>query len=402
MTEAKRPIDRVSRNTARARLERLLYLAVGIAGIVYGLLLYPGKAGIAGQSPQLETTYAWFLVIVSVVFPILLGALTWALPREWMRTIAGGTCITFLVAMAMFPFALLGEHLADDQVPWIQGIHGLHAMIAAIVWQNRWVWLYAIAQGPIIGWVQFLVRPDSERAAFLDAVGSSEFAVILMGAAIAVVRAADRQDRASERAREQAARGAATRTREREETRINAMVHDDIMSVLLTASRENPPATLPMMARSALHSIATLDRSNAIAREYTPDEIYAALRDVVAAVAPDAHFTREVWADATVPADVVSALSDALGEALRNSARHAGAASDGVRREVTLDIEAGAVTVAVRDNGRGFNPRNVAQRRLGIRLSIMDRMALVPGGRGEVRSRPGVGTVVILTWVRPK
>ena len=402
MTEAESPIDRVSRHTARARLERLLFLAVGVAGLVYGLLLYPGSGGIKGQSPQLEPTYAWFLVIVSLVLPVMLGVLVWVLPRQWMRAIAGTTCLVFAVAMVLFPFALTGDYLADDQVPWFQGIHALHAMIAAIVWQGRFVWIYAIAQGPIIGWVQLMVREDSQRAAFLDAIGSTEFAVILMGAAVAVVGAADRQDRASERARAQAARGAATRTREREETRINAMVHDDIMSVLLTASRENPPASLADQARVALQSIATLDDRDAASREYDADEFYGTLRDIVLGLAPDAKLSRETWADTTIPADVVSAVSDALGEALRNSIRHADPAGEGIEREVTVDIEAHAVTVAVRDTGKGFNPRAVASRRLGIRLSIVDRMALVPGGRGEVRSRPGAGAVVILTWVRPR
>jgi two-component sensor histidine kinase len=402
VTHADSPIDRVSRHTARARLERLLFLAVGVAGVVYGALLYPGKGGISGQSPQLEPTYAWLLVFVALVMPVLLGVLVWVLPRQWMRAIAGTTCVVFAGAMVLFPFALTGDYLQDDQVPWFQGIHALHAMIAAIVWQGRFVWIYAIAQGPIIGWVQLMVREDSQRAAFLDALGSTEFAVILMGAAVAVVGAADRQDRASERARAQAARGAATRTREREETRINAMVHDDIMSVLLTASRENPPASLAAQATVALKSIATLDDHDATAREYDADEFYGALRDVVLGIAPDAKLSRETWAPATIPAEVVSALSDALGEALRNSIRHADPTGEGIEREVTVDIEADAVTVAMRDTGKGFNPRAVASRRLGIRLSIVDRMALVPGGRGEVRSRPGAGAVVILTWVRPR
>jgi two-component sensor histidine kinase len=400
--DADAPIDRVSRHTARARLERLLFLAVAVAGVVYGALLFPGPGGIQAQAPQLEPLYAWFLVFVAILMPVVLGALTWILPRQWMRAIAGATCLVFAGAMVLFPFALTGDYLANDQVPWFQGIHALHAMIAAIVWQGRFVWVYAIVQGPIIGWVQLMVRPDSGRAAFLDAVGSTEFAVILMGAAVAVVGAADRQDRASERARAQAARGAATRTREREETRINAMVHDDIMSVLLTASRENPPASLADQARVALHSIATLDDRDAASREYDADEFFGTVQDIVLGIAPDAALSRETWAQAMIPAEVVSAMSDALGEALRNSVRHADPGNEGVAREVTVDIEADAVTVAVRDTGKGFNPRAVAQRRLGIRLSIVDRMALVPGGRGEVRSRPGSGTVVILTWVRPR
>ena len=73
MTDADAAIDRVSRKTARARLERLLFLAVGVAGVVYGALLFPGRSGISGQSPQLIPSYADFLVFVAVVMPILLS-----------------------------------------------------------------------------------------------------------------------------------------------------------------------------------------------------------------------------------------------------------------------------------------------------------------------------------------
>lgn len=401
MTHSDVPLDRVSKNTARARLERVFWIAIGTAGVVYGILLYPGTAGIQGQSPQLMSWFAIFLVVVAVVMPILLGIFTWFVPRETMRAIAGGTVIVFLASMALFPYAMLDEHLLDHQVPWFQGIHALHAMIAGVVWQNRLVWIYAIAQGPIIGWAQLMVRPDSGRASLLDAVGSTEFAVILLAATIAVMKAADRQDRASELARQQASRGAATRTREREETRINAMVHDDIMSVLLTASRENPPATLPDQARVALASIATLEVHDAAAREYDEEEFLSAVQEVVYALSPETEVERDQVVPSNVPADVVSAITDALAEALRNSIRHASANGTPVQRAVTAAVEPEGVTVAVSDNGRGFNPRQVASRRLGIRLSIVDRMELVDGGRATVQSRPGGGTSIVLSWVRP-
>lgn len=401
MTRDRPRIDRHSRDTARARLERILYLSVGIAGIVYGLLLFPGNAGIAGQTPQLEPWYAWFLIFVTIVAPVLLGIFTWFLPREAVRHIAGAVAIVFLGAMALFPLALQGDYLLDDQVPWYQGVHALHAMIAAIAWQNRIVWIYGLLQGPVIGLSQYLVRPDSFKPAFLDAVGSSEFALILMGATIAVVYAADRQDRSSQRAREAAARGAATRTREREESRINAMVHDDIMSVLLTASRENPPASLADQARVALASIETLEAHDATSREYDAEEFFGAIQEVVYGLTPDATYLRESHGDSQIPAEVVSAMADALAEALRNSVRHASVAGEQVRRDVVASVAPDAVSVVVVDQGKGFNPRQVASRRLGIRLSIVERMKLVPGGGAEVRSRPGAGTTIVLTWVRP-
>ena len=102
-----------------------------------------------------------------------------------------------------------------------------------------------------------------------------------------------------------------------------------------------------------------------------------------------------------IPAVVVTALSDALAEALRNSVRHAGLDGADVPRRVEIDAHERGIEVVMRDEGKGFNTRAVASRRLGIRLSILERMSMVPGGSAEVESRPGDGTRVALAWERP-
>ena len=235
-------------------------------------MLFPGAGGIEGQTPQLEVWYAYALLIIAIVLPFVLGIVAWIAPRPFVTRFAGTIAILFLVAMVVFPWGLSTPTLADNEVPWYQGIHALHGMIAAIVWRRKAIWFYGITQGIVIGVVQNDVRENAAKAAFLDGVGSFVFIVILMAATVAVIGAADRLDVASAQARAQAAKTAASSTREREETRINAMVHDDIMSVLLTASRDKPPETLRDQARVALASIDALETHDATAREYTVKE----------------------------------------------------------------------------------------------------------------------------------
>jgi len=52
----------------------------------------------------------------------------------------------------------------------------------------------------------------------------------------------------------------------------------------------------------------------------------------------------------------------------------------------------------VKDDGRGFNPRRVGIDRLGIRLTIVQRMEELPGGSATISASPGRGTVVALDW----
>ncbi len=60
---------------------------------------------------------------------------------------------------------------------------------------------------------------------------------------------------------------------------------------------------------------------------------------------------------------------------------------------------AGDVLVQVRDAGAGFDAGRLDPSRLGVRRSIIERLADA-GGEASVRSVPGSGTVVSLRWPR--
>ncbi len=96
-----------------------------------------------------------------------------------------------------------------------------------------------------------------------------------------------------------------------------------------------------------------------------------------------------------LPRPVVTALADAVGEALTNVVRHAGTTAAQVRAQ---PVGAGVV-VDVLDGGRGFDPAAVPAHRRGVRESITGRMAAV-GGAARIETRPGDGVHVMLRWPR--
>jgi len=116
------------------------------------------------------------------------------------------------------------------------------------------------------------------------------------------------------------------------------------------------------------------------------------------------HLEAEDTAGAAVPAPVVRAISNAVREALSNVAAHAGTGEAWVTvRSMTLGGEAGApcrLLVVIRDRGAGFDPSRVDQARLGLRRSITERTAEC-GGQASIRSAPGQGTEVSLSWPAP-
>jgi len=115
-----------------------------------------------------------------------------------------------------------------------------------------------------------------------------------------------------------------------------------------------------------------------------------------------------------VPAPVGIAMAYAVREALVNVASHAGTGEAWVEvhpagagdspvpygAAVPPAAVPGSLRVTVRDAGAGFDPASVDQTRLGLRRSIVERLADV-GGRASVRSSPGAGTVVCLYWAPP-
>ncbi len=74
-------------------------------------------------------------------------------------------------------------------------------------------------------------------------------------------------------------------------------------------------------------------------------------------------------------------------EAVANVARHAGAR----RAEVAIELRAGQLVLSIRDDGRGFDPRQEVQ---GHGLRGMRHRAAEMGARLEVDTSPGEGTTI--------
>ena len=91
----------------------------------------------------------------------------------------------------------------------------------------------------------------------------------------------------------------------------------------------------------------------------------------------------------------LSALLAAAREATVNAAKWSGA---GVI-SLFAEVEAGEVSIVVRDRGKGFDPEAVPEDRKGLAESVHGRMAR-RGGTAIVTTAPGEGTKVTLKMPR--
>jgi signal transduction histidine kinase len=194
-----------------------------------------------------------------------------------------------------------------------------------------------------------------------------------------------------------------------ERRRVAADLHDgpvqDLagLSYALAAAAERAPEGTDPATVGALRDGAEAAREGirslrAAVVEINPGRLHdeglaAALGDLAAPLR-----ARGVAVDIDVPAGLVlpegaeQLLYRAAGEALRNVAAHAEAS----HVQVGVARDGGHARLSVRDDGRGFDAATRARRRdeghLG--LALVEDLAAHLGGRADVRSAPGEGTVV--------
>ncbi|MEO8528289.1 MAG: ATP-binding protein [Pseudolysinimonas sp.] len=180
-----------------------------------------------------------------------------------------------------------------------------------------------------------------------------------------------------------------------------AVVHDTLLNDLAVVM--NAPDRLGEAARQRLladlETLRGADWITAAAQTGAPAEGDSELRNEVARIATEfqwrglsMHLTGAPSVRYQLTAEVSDALLAAVRACLENVVRHSGATT----AELEVFAEAGSVTVMVTDRGCGFDLGSVAGDRLGLRASVVERMAAV-GGMAKIWSAPGEGTSVVIS-----
>jgi signal transduction histidine kinase len=212
---------------------------------------------------------------------------------------------------------------------------------------------------------------------------------------------ASKADSAAEQLIKSEANKAAADAVERERLRIGALIHDRVLTALIVAGKAKAPAEvsssreLAKLAISALH-----DESEPGAKTETSEtsetSVIGLFEDIRKQFAESGFEIDE--ADASLialPSNVAQAFLEATRQAVTNSMQHAG---PNVNRAIILRGSPKGFKIVVKDDGRGFRPSRVSRSRLGIRISIIERIESA-GGKAYIDSRPGGGCSIILTWV---
>jgi signal transduction histidine kinase len=382
--------------TGVAVLSRLGALAM----VALSILALARINGYADKPPAAVTYLAvagWSLVFLPLI------AVREPVPR---RALAADIAVT-AAAVAILPWTLHDEAFSTVAVPDFEPVGVSAAVTVALATASWW----ATAAGCLALAVAFTVAQFASPE-YVDVASTANiigWQVVTAACCCVFVRrlraVADAVDTATEQlvtARERlAARRSQADERIRhfhEQLRRHRALHDGPLR-LLTAiagpgSAGHPDPQVRRQAAISANVLrgATPDHPDGTLTELSLALIEAGNDSATQGLRVEYHFA---GLPDQLPAEVLHAFRHAAGEALANVARHSG--SSRVRLTARTTRQPGpAVTVAVVDQGQGFDPETTPPG-YGIRRSIVARMHEV-GGAAGVDSHPGQGTRVDLRW----
>jgi signal transduction histidine kinase len=305
------------------------------------------------------------------------------------------------VVVILWPLMLSKPIPTDGHFyPWVWWAVDTGWLAAAVSFQLRWAISYFIGLNLLI---QFMFSlPVGGSHSTLSLVTDFLFTILTNGAAAVIAlllrSAAEDSDRTNAEAIESAVLQARTEAAIAERERLDALVHDRVLTALISASMANNQEEAQAasdLAKSALKKLNEFADPVASQTVYTNDMITAL---VTAAKNIDPKLTVNLTESDNWQVDsiVASGLTEATLQAIQNSVVHAGPKAS---RELFVKTQNKSIKIVIRDNGKGFRPNRIASGRLGIKVSIVGRVEAI-GGTIHIASAPGKGATIVMEWGR--
>lgn len=382
-------------------LNRLNNLLERTFSVVVPLIGVQMLVNAVSQSHLLNPLFFWPSAISMVIAMMVLVIGVWAAQNAalGLRLMVVAT-ILILITWPMHIAS--GQDLPTQFQPWIWWAVGL-AAIASIGAFAIWPAAIVVIFLPLM-WF-FIRQTDSGGnqtiwVALQESATSLMFSSTFVALVIGLRYEASKVDSANQKAAEAAVELARVDAIERERGRVDALVHDSVLTTLLVAANAHNPEQRAAAAALAGAAVAKLNEAKYLDTDapatISVSSLFSALEQAACRAANDLVVQVEGASDAEVPAEVAAAVSEATIQSVTNSVQHAGTVS---KRELFLRGSSKGFKVVIKDNGRGFRPSRIPKNRLGVRLSVINRVEAV-GGRVFYDTALGQGTSVILEWNR--
>jgi signal transduction histidine kinase len=364
----------------------------GVALFCLGTLI-PASLAAADQMQYLAL---WWMVVVGGGIVLASIGMMIASFQGWkLRSFALSYVTVVTFGLITWPAAWQSGEVASSS-PWLWMCLGVAAICLAVTTGTGWGFAYSIASGLLFAAVR--MTPSGQSASLLGAF--QDMINLVMNASVVIValgivsNAFKELDDAEAATRKEATDAAIEEALLEERHRLDGIVHDEVMTTLVAAAHTPGDVHVAQQAQRAVDRLAQAEAPTETRLPVTGDQLTWLVTDVVSALVPQTRFVSQIE-DLAVPQQVASTLGMVVREVALNVAKH----SKADQVEVTMSSpEKGGISISIADNGVGFDPDLVPKRRLGLQVSVVYRMWAI-GGKAEIHSSPGQGTVVNLSWV---
>ncbi|MCU1586411.1 MAG: histidine kinase [Microbacteriaceae bacterium] len=396
------PLARQSHNPiSRPQIETIVSRSVGVFGVLFAAQAVPA---VLTQLPQEQPN--WIPVFVLAIFGGILATLVASIAKRFVRVVYGYLSFAYLVALIAWPLLAKNPHAVADQRPWLWLLCTVATSTAAVAFSPWRATAYLIVTPIVYGMVR--ATPSGGGAALGPVILDVLYATLLGGAVLILItllrQAAASVDVAQATALDRYAHAVRQHATEVERVEVDSIVHDGVLTTLLSAARAYTPEAKTLAARMAKNAMGHL-RDAAVS---SPDDdapvslgqLAFRIQNATSTLSAPFDLRGKGVGPGSIPGHSAEAVYSATFQAMVNSLQHAGTGAD-VRRWLSLDqTDGGGIRVGVGDDGIGFDLDRVDTERLGLRVSIIERVTST-GGVVDIDSEVGRGTVIWITWPSP-
>ncbi|CAN5209272.1 ATP-binding protein [soil metagenome] len=382
---------------SRRQVEKVISRSVAGFGIVFGAQAIPWMMG------QLDEAYpVWLWIVVPALFGSLVIVAVLSVTQTWVRQSQGFFATIYMLALVSWPFTVLPGVAVYPGIHWLNYLITVATAMAAIAFPTRVATAYLFV-APLI-YLVVRVMPEGGGAPWELAILESVYSVILGGAIMIIItmlrQAATSVDTAQATALDRYSHAVRQHATEVERVQVDSIVHDSVLTTLISAARAFTPEAKALAATMAGNAIGHLRDAALVSPEdgtmVRISVIAERITDAAKALASPFEFRLKSVGTRSMPVQAGEAIFAAAVQSMVNSLQHAG--ESGVTRWVAIRGAApGGVEVVVGDTGSGFELADIPSERLGVRVSIIERVANA-GGRVVIQSAPGKGTIVSIRW----
>lgn len=387
---------------SRQQIETVLYRCVAVIALIFTLQATPV---FLAQLPYRKRDLA--LIGIYIYAAALVALIVTSTLKSGVRIAAAVIAGYYVFALLAWAPLMIDPAAEMDGKPYLWYLCTIATTCAAIAFRPFWAAIYTVVIPLAYGVVRTL--PSGGGADPLLASLDVAYAIILGEVVLIIIYLLRQTTAAVDLAQSNALRkyGAAVRQHatELERVQVDAIVHDSVLTTLLSAANAHSPKESELAATMARNAIARLDEAGA---DRLDEEVMipfhrlgGRIRDAAAAFARPFEIIEHDVGSFAIPVHASEALYSAAVQAMVNSMQHAGPADATVSRTLTIRPNLqGGCTIEIADTGIGFDPASVPSERLGLRVSIHDRVTSV-GGRVHMRTGIGQGTAITIEWPRP-